>query len=68
MTEKKEIKYRDPSGDEVTQKVSPEALDEKMNEADAVYGVDGDEKDKAAYLSTGPDDLPDEPVTGEREA
>lgn len=63
---KKEIKHRDGSGREVTEEVDPETLDEKMNEAEAVYGVEGEEKNKAAYLAEDPEDLPDEPVTGER--
>ena len=66
MADEKEIKYRDDSGQEVTEKVDPETLDEKMNEADSVYGVEGDEKRRAAYLSKGPGDVPDEPATGER--
>lgn len=68
MPDDKEIKYRDESGKEVTEKVSARELDEKMNEADTVYGVEGEEKRRAAYLSQDPDDKPDESVTGEREA
>jgi hypothetical protein len=68
MPDDKEIKYRDESGHEVTEKVDAETLDEKMEEADAVYGVEGDDKDKAAYLAKEPGDTPDEPVTGERES
>jgi hypothetical protein len=68
MPDEKEIKYRDDSGEEVTEKVDAETLDKKMNQADAVYGVDGDEKQKAAYLAQSPDDKPDEPVTGERDS
>lgn len=67
MTDEKEIKYRDESGDEVSKKVDAETLDKKMNEADSVYGVEGDEKRRAAYLAQGPDDKPDEAPTGERE-
>ncbi len=66
MAEEKEIKYRDDSGQEVTEKVDPETLDKKMNEADSVYGVEGDDKRRAAYLSQGPDDKPEETPTGER--
>ena len=68
MAEEKEIKYRDESGEEVTEKVDPETLDEKMNEAEAVYGVEGEDKSKAAYLAQSPDDTPDEEPTGERDA
>ena len=64
----KEIKYRDDSGREVTEKVSAEELDRKMEEAEAVYGVEGEEKRRAAYLAREPDDEPDENVTGERGA
>ena len=66
MTEEKEIKYRDDSGNEVTEKVDPETLDKKMNEADAVYGVEGDDKRRAAYLAQDSDDKPEETPTGER--
>ena len=66
MSEEKEIKYRDDSGKEVTEKVDPQTLDEKMNEADAVYGVEGDDENKAAYLAQEPGDAPDEEPTGER--
>ncbi len=66
MPDEKEIKYRDESGQEVTEKVDAETLDEKMNEADSVYGVEGDEKRRAAYLAQSPDDKPDEEPTGER--
>ncbi len=68
MPDDKEIKYRDDEGKEATEKVSARELDEKMEDADAVYGVEGDEKRRAAYLSQGADDKPDESVTGEREA
>lgn len=66
MPDEKEIKYRDESGQEVTEKVDPETLDRKMNEADAVYGVEGEEKRRAAYLAQEPGDKPDEGATGER--
>jgi hypothetical protein len=66
MADQKEIKYRDESGRERSDKVDPETLDRKMNEAETVYGVEGDEKQKAAYLAQEPGDTPDEPVTGER--
>lgn len=66
MADEKEIKYRDDSGQEVTEKVDPETLDEKMNEAEEVYGVEGDDKNKAAYLSQEPGDKPDETPTGKR--
>jgi hypothetical protein len=67
MPDEKEIKYRDESGEQVTEKVDAETLDKKMNEAEKVYGVEGDDKDKAAYLAADEGDRPDEPVTGERE-
>ncbi len=68
MPDEKEIKYRDDSGEEVTEKVDPETLDRKMDEAETVYGVEGDEKRRAAYLAQSPDDEPDEEPTGERNA
>ncbi|HVM34668.1 MAG TPA: hypothetical protein VM784_04930 [Actinomycetota bacterium] len=68
MPDEKEIKYRDESGNEVTETVDPETLDEKMDEADAVYGVEGEEKRRAAYLAEDEADKPDEEITGERKA
>ncbi|MFN2587534.1 MAG: hypothetical protein ABR613_05400 [Actinomycetota bacterium] len=66
MPDEKEIKYRDESGQEVTEKVDAETLDRKMNESETVYGVEGDEKRRAAYLAQEPGDTPDEEPTGER--
>ena len=66
MPDEKEIKYRDESGQEVTEKVDAETLDRKMNEAHTVYGVEGEEERRAAYLAQEPDDKPDEEPTGER--
>jgi hypothetical protein len=68
MPDEKEIKYRDESGEEVTEKVDAETLDRKMNEADSVYGVEGEDKRRAAYLAQEPGDEPDEEPTGERNA
>lgn len=45
----------------------PTCLDEKMNQAEEVYGIDGDEKRRAAYLAEDDDAKPAEPVTGQRE-
>jgi hypothetical protein len=66
MPDEKEIKYRDESGQEVSETVDAATLDEKMNEAEAVYGVEGNTKDKAAYLAQDPEDQPNEQPTGER--
>jgi hypothetical protein len=68
VTDDKEIKYRDSSGEVVSETVDVEELNEKMDEADRVFGVEGENKDRAAYLAGDPDDTPDEPVTGERES
>ena len=46
----------------------PTCLDEKMNQSEDVYGIDGDEKRRAAYLAEDEGDKPAEPVTGQREA
>ncbi len=67
MADEKEVKYRDESGREVTEKVDPQTLDRKMDEAEEVYGVEGDDKRRAAYLSQEPGDEPDEEPTGRRE-
>ena len=68
MPDEKEIKYRDDSGEVVSDTVDAKELDEKMEGADRVFGVDGDQKNKAAYLADDSEDTPDEPVTGERNA
>ena len=67
MADEKEIKYRDESGRERSETVDTETLDKKMNEAEAVYGVEGDEKRRAAFIAEEPGETPDEPVTGERQ-
>lgn len=36
----------------------PECLDEVMNVADAVYGVSGKDKDRAAYVADRSRDMP----------
>ncbi len=59
----KEVKTDDGGA----QKLCPTCLDEKMNRAEEVYGVEGEDKNKAAYLAAEPGDTPDEPVTGKRE-
>lgn len=68
MPDEKEIKHRDASGEVVSELVDAKELDEKMADADRVFGVEGDEKERAAYLSEEPTDTPDEPATGERDA
>ena len=47
-------------------KVDPECLDKLMNEGGRVYGVEGEEKRRAAYIAESSDDAPDEPATGRR--
>jgi hypothetical protein len=68
MPDKKEIKHRDSSGEVVSELVDAEELDKEMQDADRVFGVDGDKEERAAYVSKDPTDTPDEPVTGERGA
>jgi NAD-dependent SIR2 family protein deacetylase len=48
-------------------KLCPTCLDEKMNQSSDVYGIEGDEKRRAAYLAEDSGDRPAEPVTGKRE-
>ena len=59
----KEVKRE--GSDEVL-RVDPSCLDEMMNQANQVYGVEGDEKRRAAYIAENPGDAPDEPATGRR--
>lgn len=59
----KEVKKGDSDD---TWRLCPECLDKKMDEASEVYGVEGDEKRRAAYLAESPDDKPED-ATGRRE-
>ena len=56
---------RNENGSEVKESLCPECLDKKMNEAPDVYGVPGDEKRRAAYL-TDEGNVPED-ATGKRE-
>lgn len=49
------------------QELCASCLDQKMNEAAEVYGVEGQEKRRAAYLGQSPGDTPDGGATGVRE-
>lgn len=60
----KEVKK---GGSDDALKVDPSCLDELMNEGGHVYGVEGDDKRRAAYITDEPEDAPDEPATGRRE-
>ncbi len=60
----KEVKKSD--SDNVL-KVDPECLDKLMNEGAQVYGVEGEDKRRAAYIAEDKGDAPDEPTTGRRE-
>jgi NAD-dependent SIR2 family protein deacetylase len=62
----KEVVRDDDSG-RVSQRLCPECLDEQMNQAAEVYGVEGQEKRRAAYLADQPGESPTEPTTGKRE-
>lgn len=59
--------FSDAGGDVQRQELCASCLDDKMNEAADVYGVEGQEKRRAAYLARSPDDAPDEGATGKRE-
>lgn len=52
--EKKEV-FVNEGGDEVKKVVCPECLDEIMNQADEVVGVEGDEKRAAAAVDEAAD-------------
>ena len=62
-----EMKEAKSSDSNEMQKLCPTCLDEKMNQSSDVYGIDGDEKRRAAYLAEDAGDQPAEPVTGKRE-
>ena len=59
--------FSESDGHEEKQSLCPECLDRRMNEASEVYGVEGEEKRAAAYVSDQPDHPPGEDVTGRRE-
>ena len=65
QTDLKEAKIGD-SGQMLS--LCPTCLDEKMNASEEVYGIEGEEKRRAAYLATDETDEPSEPVTGQRES
>jgi hypothetical protein len=50
--------FREEDGREVKHRLCPECLDEVMNVADAVYGVSGKDKDRAAYVADRSRDMP----------
>jgi hypothetical protein len=50
--------FIDGDGDVVRQELCAECLDEKMNSAADVYGVEGQEKRRAAYLAQTAGDVP----------
>jgi hypothetical protein len=58
--------YIDGDGGVVRQELCAACLDEKMNNAADVYGVEGQEKRRAAYLAQEPGDVPAD-ATGKRD-
>jgi hypothetical protein len=58
---------RDGESGRVSQRLCPQCLDEQMDQAAEVYGIEGEEKRRAAYLADHPGESPDEPSTGRRE-
>jgi hypothetical protein len=61
--------FVDNDGRREKMNLCPECLDEQMNAAQAVYGVEGDEKARAAFIAEDEDAAPeDEEVTGKRES
>ena len=59
--------FKDSDGGVERQELCASCLDQKMNEAAEVYGVEGQEKRRAAYLAQSPGDAPEEATTGKRE-
>lgn len=59
--------FRDSDSGVERQELCGGCLDRKMNEAADVYGVEGQEKRRAAYLAQSPGDSPDQGATGKRE-
>jgi uncharacterized protein CbrC (UPF0167 family) len=58
--------FREEEGREVREELCPECLDRRMNSAADVYGVEGETKSAAAYVSDQPDQPPTEDVSGRR--
>ena len=58
--------FREEEGREVKEELCPECLDRRMNEAADVYGVEGEAKRAAAYVSDEPEQPPTEDVSGRR--
>ena len=58
--------FIDSDGGVARQELCANCLDEKMNSAADVYGVEGQEKRRAAYLAQTPGDQPAE-ATGRRD-
>lgn len=58
--------FEDADGREVKQRLCPTCLDDRMNTARDVYGVEGDEKRRAAYVADERTDVPSREVTGRR--
>lgn len=59
--------FIDRDGGVERQELCANCLDQKMNEAADVYGVEGQEKRRAAYLAQSPGDAPREGATGKRD-
>jgi hypothetical protein len=59
--------FNDSDGGVERHELCASCLDQKMNEAAEVYGVEGQEKRRAAYLAQSPGDTPEEATTGKRE-
>jgi NAD-dependent SIR2 family protein deacetylase len=53
--------------DKTALKLCPSCLDKRMGEAGEVFGVEGEEKKRAALVTDEPGQAPEEPVTGKRE-
>lgn len=58
--------FVDGDGGVARQELCATCLDQRMNEAAEVYGVEGQEKRRAAYLAASPGDAPEQ-ATGRRE-
>ncbi len=58
--------FSDDDGGVRRQELCANCLDQKMNEAAEVYGVEGQEKRRAAYIASEPGDAPAD-ATGRRE-
>ncbi len=59
--------FRKEGDKEIREELCAQCRDKKMNESPEVYGVEGQEKRRAAFLADSKDEAEGEEITGKRE-